>query len=163
MNEAILLAVRHNCWANERLVEFCRSLSAEQLAWTAPGTYGTIHETLHHLVGAEHGYLFALTGAPPHAGFRPGGPLPSLEELVRLERSVLERCERLLAEPFDVSRMTTRPNRPSAAAGVVLAQLVHHGSDHRAHVGTILGAHGVQPPNLDVWEYGRSVGQVQVT
>ena len=34
-------------------------------------------------------------------------------------------------------------------------QFAHHGSDHRAHVGTILGAHGLEAPELDVWAYGR--------
>jgi len=51
----------------------------------------------------------------------------------------------------------------TATAGVVLAQLVHHGSDHRAHIGTILGAHGVEPRHwdLDVWVYGGELGTVR--
>lgn len=47
-----------------------------------------------------------------------------------------------------------------AAAAIIVAQYIHHGSDHRAHVGTILGAHGVAGPALDVWAYGRSTGEV---
>ncbi len=161
MNDAILVAIRHNSWANQRLIEFCRGLSEEQLAWTVPGTLGSIHETLYHTVGSQFGYLMALTGEPlPFTPTRAGEPPLPLDELVRLERMALERCERLLAEPFDIARMTSRPNRPKAAAGIVLAQYVHHGSDHRAHVGTILGAHGVQPPDIDVWAYGLERGDV---
>lgn len=160
-NDALRLAVRHSCWANLELIAFCAKLPAEQLAWTTPGSYGTIQQTLQHIVGAEQGYLFALTGKLPPRGLFQPDTLAGLDELTERERSVLERCDRLLAGAFDAARVTSRPNRPSATAGVVIAQLVHHGSDHRAHVGTILGAHGVQPPDLDVWAYGRSIGEVR--
>ena len=40
-------------------------------------------------------------------------------------------------------------------------QFAHHGSDHRAHVGTILGANGLEAPDLDVWAYGREIGAVR--
>jgi hypothetical protein len=43
---------------------------------------------------------------------------------------------------------------------VIASQFIHHGSDHRAHIGSILGAHGVEPPDIDVWAYGRSIGEV---
>jgi hypothetical protein len=38
---------------------------------------------------------------------------------------------------------------------VLINQFVHHGSDHRAQIGTILGAHGLATPDLDVWTYGK--------
>ena len=128
-----------------------------------PGTYGTIERTLRHIVGAEQGYLLAITGEPPADGVRvtPEMTIP-LDDLAAKEREVLERCERVLAAPFDPARTVTRP-RVTATAGIVLAQLVHHGSDHRAHVGTILGSHGVQPPDLDLWAYGGSLGLVKRT
>jgi hypothetical protein len=39
-----------------------------------------------------------------------------------------------------------------------LTQFAHHGSDHRAHIGTILGAHGLPTPELDVWALAHEVG-----
>ena len=36
----------------------------------------------------------------------------------------------------------------------ILTQLVMHGVEHRAHVGTILGANGIEPPDLDSWSHG---------
>ncbi len=159
-DDALRLAVRHNCWANLELIAFCAKLPAEQLAWTVPGTFGTIRQTLQHIVAAEQGYLLGLTGEMPPRGLFTPDTSAALDELTDRERSVQQRCERLLAAPFDAARVTSRPNRPQATAGVVISQLVHHGSDHRAHVGTILGAHGEQPPDLDVWAYGRSIGEV---
>ena len=162
----LLRAVRHNCWANGQMIEFCARLSPEQLAWTSGGTYGAIHATLHHIVGAEHGYLFALTGHRPPIEEERGGRamtpdwLAPLDELAERARSNAERMEAVLAADFDPSRVITRRRGDKATAGVIAAQFIHHGSDHRAHVGTILGAHGVEPPDLDVWSYGGSIGEV---
>ena len=41
---------------------------------------------------------------------------------------------------------------------VVLAQLVHHGNEHRTQATTILGSHGIDPPEISGWAYGRAVG-----
>ncbi|MGH2604460.1 MAG: DinB family protein, partial [Dehalococcoidia bacterium] len=135
--------------------------------WTVPGTYGTIHATLHHIVGAEHGYLFALTGHRPPIEEIGGGRrmtldwLAPLDELRERARSNAERIELVLAGDFDARRVITRPRGDKATAGVIVSQFIHHGSDHRAHIGTILGAHGLEPPDLDVWAYGTSIGEVK--
>jgi uncharacterized damage-inducible protein DinB len=158
-DDTLRLAVRHSCWANLELIAFCAKLPAEDLTWTVPGTFGTIHRTLQHTVGAEQGYLFRITGQEPPRGMFKPDVLVGLDELADRERSVRDRAEALLSGPFDDAAL--HEGRSARASGrVIVAQLVHHGSDHRAHVGTILGAHGVEPPDLDVWAYGTSIGEV---
>ncbi|MEP7105780.1 MAG: hypothetical protein ABI838_08035, partial [Chloroflexota bacterium] len=41
------------------------------------------------------------------------------------------------------------------AVGLFLVQAVHHGNDHRTHICSILGAHGLKTPELSGWEYVR--------
>lgn len=165
-DETLLRAVRHNTWANLELLAFCGSLAPDQLRWTSPGTYGTVHGTLHHIVGAEHGYLFALTGVlPPIEVEGRGKPLTpdwqaSIDELVERARSNGERLDRVLGGAFDPARLIARKGRNSATAGIIVTQFIHHGSDHRAHVATILGGNGVEVPPLDAWAYGRAIGEV---
>ena len=165
-DETLLRLVRHNTWANLELLAFCAKLAPEQLAWSAPGTYGTVHSTLHHIVGAEHGYLFALSGERPLIETEGGGRVLTpdwqapLDELIERARSNGERVERVLASGFDPARLIARKGRNSSTAAVVVAQYVHHGSDHRAHVGTILGGNGLEAPWLDVWSYGSAIGEV---
>lgn len=171
-DETLLRLVRHNTWANLRLLELCGALAPEQLEWTSPGTYGTLHRTLHHIVGAEHGYLLSLTGELPpievEGRGRPmsGGWAAPPDELAERASSNGERMERLVAGGFDPLRVITR-RTTRAVAAIVAAQYIHHGSDHRAHAGTILGAHGVEIPldqhenGLDLWGYGRTTGEVR--
>jgi uncharacterized damage-inducible protein DinB len=47
---------------------------------------------------------------------------------------------------------------PRTTVGVILAQLVHHGNEHRTQVTTILGSNGIEPPPVSAWGYGRAVG-----
>lgn len=160
MNDAVLRSTRHEVWADLKLLAFCAELSPERLAWTVPGTYGPIHNTLQHIVRAQRGYLWRLTGEE-----RPTTDLPldterlvPIRDLIKKEERVGQRIEAFLAQPFDPTRVIQMTDG-TATAGVILAQFIHHGSDHRAHVGTILGANGVEPPNLDVWEYAQSIGE----
>ncbi len=62
MNETLLELVRHKTWANLLLLESCERLTPEELNASAPGTYGTIHETLRHLVDSDESYFATITG-----------------------------------------------------------------------------------------------------
>lgn len=166
MNDAVLRATRHEVWATTEMLKFCQKLTPEQLRWTVPGTYGAVHNTLQHILRAQRGYLFRLTGEEdPGAPDDPSAELPMdtarllpVSELIAMEGRVGERVEALLAKPFDPTRVV-RLRQGTATAGIILAQFIHHGSDHRAHIGTILGANGVEGPNLDVWEYASAIGE----
>ena len=54
-------AFDHHAWATLRLIEACAPLTEEQLATAVPGTYGSIIDTLRHLVGADRNYLTLLS------------------------------------------------------------------------------------------------------
>ena len=58
--------------------------------------------------------------------------------------------------------MTTAP-RPHAPVGIRLAQALHHGTDHRSQICTALTTLGVEPPGIDVWDYGVEAGRVTET
>jgi len=57
--------IRHNVWANVRLIETCEQLEPERLKASAPGTFGQVYNTLVHIVGAEEWYILLLTGRRP--------------------------------------------------------------------------------------------------
>jgi uncharacterized damage-inducible protein DinB len=154
---ALLIAARHNCWANLQLLEFCAKLAGEQLAWTAPGTYGTIHATLQHIIETERDYLSMIS----RGEFTPElGRVAALDELRTFARGNSEKIERVFADIY-LDRALNLDDGVSVTARVIAAQFIHHGSDHRAHIGTILGSRGVQPPRLDAWAYGRSIGELK--
>jgi uncharacterized damage-inducible protein DinB len=46
-----------------------------------------------------------------------------------------------------------------ATVGIRFAQALHHGTDHRSQICTALTSLGVEPPIIDVWEFGRETGR----
>ena len=165
----MLRQIRHDIWATEKLVAHCRSLTDAQLELTTKGTYGDVRRTLEHIVAADTRYLARLGIVVLDAPFREDHDV-SLDEIAAMLERVKTGVERLFADKeFDPDRVVadalsqrapTDPKR-ELEAWMMLAQFVHHGSDHRAHIGTILGAHGLDTPGLDVWAYGREIGAIR--
>jgi len=41
-----------------------------------------------------------------------------------------------------------------------VAQVLHHGTDHRSQICTALTTLGVEPPAIDVWDFGEQAGRL---
>jgi uncharacterized damage-inducible protein DinB len=160
MNETLLELYRHKTWATVRLIEHCQTLDDAHLDATIPGTYGTIRDTLRHLVSAEENYCARVTGervSPP----LPDGPVPLADLAERIHR-LGPRWEALAQDAVTPNReVTSRDGMWRMPAMVPMAQAVHHADDHRSHVLSILGARGLEVPDLDVWAYAEATGQMQ--
>ena len=147
--------LRHNAWANKTLLEFCAALEPAALDLSAAGTYGTLYGTLQHIVGGEQFYIRLLTdemlGRPVRKAER-----RTLEDLIAIAALTGARAIDVAASD-DVARVIA-PGEDQTTVGIVLAQLVHHGNEHRAHATTILGAHGRATPKIGAWTYGIANG-----
>jgi uncharacterized damage-inducible protein DinB len=150
--DAIDDVIRHNCWATAQLIEHLRSMPPATLDLSAPGTFGTIGATLAHIVGAERAYLARLKGETPTAGER----TQDLERLAEQAKSIGEELEHLLQGGIDPDLEVQTKLGPQTA-GILLAQIVNHATEHRGHICTVLGAHGMQPPALDAFTYRAAV------
>jgi uncharacterized damage-inducible protein DinB len=154
-------AFAHHVWATLRLIDACLELSPEQLQTSVPGTYGSILDTQRHLVGADASYLFVTTK----------GRSPKIDE-DRMDLSELRAVmvdhgpawSELLAKGPEPDAVVTRQrddgSQLHAPMGIRLAQAVHHGTDHRSQICTALTTLGVEPPFIDVWDFGEQAGSV---
>ncbi|HEY7139939.1 MAG TPA: DinB family protein [Methylomirabilota bacterium] len=164
MDHPLAEPLRHNSWATLRLLDACRALTAAQLAATVPGAMGSVLATLQHIVAAEGFYQSLVAGRWP--GWRwPAGQPPGLDGLVAPAQDCAAFWERFLGQPYDPDRrVDVRDPDDGAihdvALGVILVQVLDHGTDHRSQVSTILTAIGVTPPRLDGWAYGRACGRL---
>jgi uncharacterized damage-inducible protein DinB len=141
----------HHVWATETLLRFCATLPAEATALEAPGTFGAVGATLDHLVSADRSYLSRLLeGRPVRTDVDSGDPAVLLEHFERQRRRWMEYLD---SRPDFEAQAGLRRQGGTVAAWTVVAQAVHHGNDHRTHVGTVLLHHGIDAPNVDVWQY----------
>ena len=148
--------LRHNTWANLTLLDFCREVDPAILDMSARGTYGTVYGTLQHLVGAEQWYVQLITGELLGTRIR-RTERRAVEDLIAVATATGDRSLRVAETEDPDRRVEIDPGRASTV-GVILAQLVHHGNEHRTQATTILGANGVEPPPISGWGYGRAAG-----
>jgi uncharacterized damage-inducible protein DinB len=154
-------AFDHHVWASDRLLTVCEGLSDEQLATPVPGTYGTILETLRHLVGSDDWYLYVLSD-----GTRPtiDEDSMSVAELRGAAKEQGSAWSSVLAEGRDMSTVVVAHRKDGseghAPLGIRLAQVIHHGTDHRSQICTGLTGLGIEPPEIDVWAFGEQDGRV---
>jgi peptidyl-prolyl cis-trans isomerase B (cyclophilin B) len=160
MNGALLELYRHKTWATLLLIERCRGIGGEHLDATSPGTYGTIRETLRHLVEAEEGYFKLLTGKQLSEPL-PDGPVP-LEELAARISRLGPRWEAIAVDPDLPAGDVKTSDGWRLPAAVIMGQAIHHADDHRTHILSILGARGLEVPELDLWGYAVSTGEMVV-
>jgi uncharacterized damage-inducible protein DinB len=81
----------HNRWANLRILERCSELSEEQLTATTAGAYGTIQDTIQHIIIAEQSYLSRISTGQPYRRPKGSPPLtiPEMTDAVRASGSGL--------------------------------------------------------------------------
>lgn len=150
MNGALIQLHRHKAWATLSLIEHCQRLDAEHLDAPMPGTYGTLRDTLTHLVSSDEDYLRQLTGA-----HEPEPAVIAFEELAERFRRAVPRWEELAADAEFQAREITASDGWRFPAAILMAQAVQHADEHRTQVLSILGARGLSGPRSDVWGYAR--------
>jgi len=150
----------HHVWATLRLADACLELTPEQLETSVPGTYGSILDTMRHIVGADASYLHVTSG---QRFGRIDEERMSLAELRGQMATHGAAWSEVLAGA-DPSAVLVRQRDDGSAThapmSIRLAQAVHHGTDHRSQICTALTTLGVEPPMIDVWDYGQQAGSV---
>lgn len=146
--------IRYNNWANAQIIAACRQLTDEQLAATAPGTYGTIRDTLRHIVHAEADYVGRMTGKRPQPSFKWDDPF-TLADLAafaeRVAAALLDAVQRI--PPTQMVHEEEGGLTMDYQARHLFIQAINHGIEHRTNITTILAGLGIATPEVDGWGY----------
>jgi len=161
MSSSLLMdAFAHHLWATLRLIDACLTLSPEQLRTAVQGTYGSILDTMRHLVDGDSSYLRPMTDEPTAVIGAERLDLPYLRAVMEGHGAA---WSRLLDQGLDPDADFVEHDDDGfvrhAPAGIRLAQALHHGTDHRSQICTALTVLGVDPPPIDVWDYGIHSGR----
>jgi uncharacterized damage-inducible protein DinB len=145
---------RHNRWANVRILERCAGLTDEQLDATIVGTFGSIRDTLQHIVTAERSYFSRVSIGQPYRRPDDAPPLTIAEmtESVRTSGSgLIEWAPKVQAN--DTVQVNWEGAPRDVPKTILLTQAINHATEHRAQIMAILTQLGIQPPELDSWSY----------
>jgi|SRR5581483_12421403 len=147
---------KYNLWANLQLLDACAQLSDAQLDTTMIGTFGSVRETLMHMLTAEEGYARTLTGKIPTPPLEDFPHFPDFDELRRRAEASGEKLIAFVeqAEPGELNRILHLDGGTyDAPVIVVVIQAINHAIDHRSQIATLLSQQGSEAPGLDSWSY----------
>ena len=146
--------IRYNNWANAQVLAACQKLTADQLAAAAPGTYGTIHRTLGHIVAAEADYVGRMAGDGPQQPFR-WEDGPAVADIAafyeQVAAALLDAVQRI--PPTTLVHEEENGQFINYHARQLFMQAISHGIEHRTNITTILSGLGLPAPEVDGWAY----------
>lgn len=141
---------RYNAWANRRVFDVAKTLPPEEYHRDLRSSFGGIHGTLAHIVGAERLWLSRWLGAPvtllgPADFSALTDVLRTWEEVEAEQRAYLQG---LTDAGLDAS-VTVKASSGGAYVHTLRETLLHtveHSSYHRGQVITLLRQLGHRPP-----------------
>jgi uncharacterized damage-inducible protein DinB len=150
--------LQYNRWANLQLIDVCAGLSSEQLDTRAAGVYGSIHDTLRHIIRAEASYYKRLTGVPLQPSFQweQNPSLPEMRSYAEQVSSALVDAARQV-QSSDLIDLEWDEQKYRFKSVALLIQVVNHGVEHRTNITTILAQLGIESPQIDGWGYIMSI------
>jgi uncharacterized damage-inducible protein DinB len=152
----------HNTWANLKLLDFCERLSDEQLDATAIGCFGSIRDTLQHIVGAEVSYVERVNGKLP-AVLPPRDQFPGFAVLKDAVRWAGDELLQLALSARKDTSVRQRPPRDliEYKLASLIAQALGHSTEHRTQISAIITQLGMEPPDMSGWHYMQEIGELQ--
>jgi uncharacterized damage-inducible protein DinB len=153
---------RHNAWANLKLLDFCEQLSDEQLNAQAVGGFGSIRDTLQHIVAAEVSYVDRVNGKRPVAAIS----FDAFAGFAVLRDTVRWTSEELLALALTTRHDTLVQQRPPRSLfeyrlASLIVQVINHSTEHRTQIATIVTQLGMEPPDLSGWCFMEEIGELR--
>jgi uncharacterized damage-inducible protein DinB len=150
----------YNAWANRRSLEAASALSEEKFAAPMGSSFGSVRDTLAHIMGAEWIWLERFQGRSPSS-------LPDITQFANIA-SLRERWDEQEARLLTFVRGLTQTDLDrvfeykTLKFGVYknplwesMQHLVNHGTYHRGQVTTLLRQHGAQPIATDLMHFYR--------
>ncbi|MEZ4417625.1 MAG: DinB family protein [Gemmatimonadota bacterium] len=129
----------YNRWANERILAAVVQLDEAALGRDLGGSFGSVRDTLAHMLAAEWIWLERWTGRSPRS-LDTGWDLSGLADIQTRFAEVEERRERFLQQLDDealhaeLDYQNTRGEPFRSALWRLLRHVVNHGTYHRGQV-----------------------------
>jgi uncharacterized damage-inducible protein DinB len=153
VQDDVVALFAYDRWANRKIFDACRQLTAEQyVAEPVPG-WSSVRSTIYHIALATEWNLRALAGDPDDR-------IPTETDVATVDDAdrLLERAYRR----FEDLRPTLTPERLNTVLTLraigrtfalptwaMLRHIVNHSSYHRGQIATKLKRFGIEQPNTD--------------
>lgn len=144
---------RHMAWANGYLFDCLATLNEEQLLLTAPDDDWTAASILEHLTASRYANLLDGLGYTETTVPKNSSEVLALKEL---SSTFDARLRESAKRPDGYVEFTRDGRQIRRARQTILAQSIHHATEHRAQIAGIFASHGMKIVDLDaidLWEF----------
>lgn len=145
----------YNAWATNRIFDAVAAVPKEQYFRDMQSSFGGIHGTLTHLVGAEKIWLSRWAGQPQPALIK-ADEVAALADLKTIWETVGRETARFVATFNDkklqdtITYATLKGDRYTNSFTQMFQHVVNHSSYHRGQVVTLLRQLGAKPVSTDL-------------
>lgn len=152
-------------WANRRLFDVIAELTPEQFTQTVAGSYGSIRNTMVHVLSAEAGWLDRCGGPKRGPRLNPED-FPTVKSVIQAWNRVETNVSGFLAKlkDEDLVRNVEFSFGPSEEYSMRLGELMHHaaihGVHHRGQISLLIRLLGHAPGNFDILLYYAKKGRL---
>ncbi len=159
----LLVMANYNTWVNAQIFEVCRKISDDQYRKDLGAFFGSIHNTLNHILLVDLLYLGRLKGeANDHIQSLKQVLYDDLDSLVNarveVDRKLTEYVQRLSENDLNRLVRYSRMSGEVCEENVedILLTLFNHQTHHRGQVHAMLTQSGIENnemPNIDLVDY----------
>jgi uncharacterized damage-inducible protein DinB len=149
----------YSYWANRKIFSVLRQLTPEQFTQNVAGSYGSVRNTLVHILSAEWGWLDRC-GGPARGPALKAEDYPTVDSLIDRWTTVEAHMRSFLAALTDADLVRSIEFKLHAAdrahvmrLGDLLQHGANHGVHHRGQVALLLRVLGHVPGNFDLLIY----------
>lgn len=148
------LLYEYDRWANGKLFDVVSLLSPEQFTSHAAGAYGSIRNTMVHVLSAEWGWIDRCGGAPRGERLK-AADYPTVESLLQLWSTIQEHLREFLSQLTDEDLRRTVEydfghGRTTSNVEELMQHAALHAVHHRGQVALLLRSLGMVPGNFDI-------------
>lgn len=154
-------------WSNNKLFEFLLNATSEQLRHTEWDSLWSPFDIVEHIVIAQERYISRLEGNFEVNDIKVGREITDLYQLSkRCQINDQKLIELAKIAPHDLTFMQ-KGKEVTFNSSIILAQMIHHATEHRAQIADIFSALAFKNPGtpkldldgIDLWSFdnwGRS-------
>jgi uncharacterized damage-inducible protein DinB len=153
MQDDVVALFAYDRWANTKVLDACRKLTAEQYVAEPVPAWSSARSTIYHIALVTEFHLRTLAGEPDDC-IPTEADVATVDDAARLLECGYRRFEELrstLTSERLNSALTVRA--PGFTATVprwaMLRHIVNHATYHRGQVASKLKRFGIEPPNTD--------------
>ena len=153
MQDDLVALFAYDRWANTKVLDVCRKLTAEQYVAEPVPKWSSVRSTICHIALATEWNLRTLAGDPDES-IPTEADLATVDDAARSLERAYRRFEALrpALTPEWLNKVQTLRRRAYTAtlpAWALLRHIVNHSTYHRGQVASKLKQFGIEQPNTD--------------